>query len=101
MFEKNRHSLNIAKVDCTDDLNLELCVQFKINGYPSLLLLHEDRYYKYKGPRDYDSLINFALGKDQPFKNAADQGPIPEKIEPLASSPNYKANDKKTFKVFE
>lgn len=77
MFEKNRHSLNIAKVDCTDDQNMELCVQFKISGYPTLLLLHEDRYYKYRGPRDYESLIEFALAKDQPFKKSVDQGPIP------------------------
>ena len=70
MFEKNRHELNIGKVDCTDDVNIELCVQFKVNGYPTLILLHEDKYYKYKGPRDYKSLTNFALGKDKPFLNS-------------------------------
>ena len=70
MFEKNRQELNIGKVDCTDDVNMELCVQFKVNGYPTLLLLHEDKFYKYKGSRDYDSLINFALGKDKLYKKS-------------------------------
>ena len=77
LFEKNRHELNIAKVDCTDDSNTELCVQFKINGYPTLLLLKDDKYYKYKGPRDYDSLVHFALSKDKPYLNSEVQGLIP------------------------
>ena len=61
LSEKNK-SFNVGKVDCTDEDNFELCVQFGVKGYPTLILLSQDRYYKYKGPRDYEPLLEFATG---------------------------------------
>ena len=51
------------RVDCTLDEGRDLCIQFKIKGYPSILLLKHNYYYKYKGDRSAMSIIDFANDK--------------------------------------
>ena len=40
--------INVAEVDCTDSNANILCEQFSIRGYPSLILLKDDKYYQFK-----------------------------------------------------
>ncbi|CAH3015328.1 unnamed protein product [Porites evermanni] len=50
----------IAKVDCTTEE--ELCSSMGIKGYPTLILFSKGvQKQEYKGPRDLDSLYNFAM----------------------------------------
>ena len=79
----------MAKVDCSDEINTELCIQFAIGGYPTLILLSGANYYDYDGMRDSESLVEFALGESKPYLSAKDQGLIPKKVHPLKDSPNY------------
>lgn len=67
----------MAKVDCTHEPNQEVCAQFNVRGFPTLILLKDDKYFKHKGPRDFDSLENFALTDEHTY--AETQGPIPPK----------------------
>ena len=60
--------VNVVRVDCTDGKeNQELCRQFNIKGFPTLLLLADDKYHKYKGQRDISSLKLFA---QEGYKNS-------------------------------
>ena len=65
------------RVDCTLDEGRDLCIQFKIKGYPSILLLKHNHYYKYKGDRSAMSIIDFANDK---YSQAEIQGIIPPKV---------------------
>ena len=49
----NFHSLI---VDCTAEDSRDLCMQFKVSAYPTIVLLKDNRYYKYRGNREYESL---------------------------------------------
>ncbi|XP_068705133.1 thioredoxin domain-containing protein 5-like isoform X1 [Montipora foliosa] len=50
----------IAKVDCTEEE--ELCQSFGISAYPTLILFSRGvQKQEYKGPRDLNSLYNFAV----------------------------------------
>lgn len=50
----------IAKVDCSEEA--ELCQSFGISGYPTLILFSKGvQKQEYRGPRDLDSLYNFAV----------------------------------------
>uniref|UniRef100_A0A7R9W4U7 Thioredoxin domain-containing protein n=1 Tax=Pseudictyota dubia TaxID=2749911 RepID=A0A7R9W4U7_9STRA len=52
--------LLVAKVDVTK--NKGLGERFEIRGYPTLLFFAERQMFRYKGPRDLDSLAEFAAG---------------------------------------
>ena len=58
LAEKSQ-DMSVGKVDCTDEDNYELCVQFDVKGYPTLILVKDDMVFKYKGARDYESLKSF------------------------------------------
>ena len=48
-WEIKKNEVNIASVDCTLEDSKEICEQFSIRGYPSLVLLKGSKYYKYRG----------------------------------------------------
>ena len=75
----NKKSLHFAKVDCTIEKNGILCAQFNVKGYPTLILLKEDKYYQFKGARNYQMLTDFAVHRGHVF--AEKQGTIPKKID--------------------
>lgn len=50
----------LAKVDCTTEK--ETCTRFSVRGYPTLLYFAERQMYRYSGPRELDSLAEFAAG---------------------------------------
>eukprot|EP00566_Odontella_aurita_P021766 CAMPEP_0113546820 /NCGR_PEP_ID=MMETSP0015_2-20120614/12014_1 /TAXON_ID=2838 /ORGANISM="Odontella" /LENGTH=232 /DNA_ID=CAMNT_0000447309 /DNA_START=51 /DNA_END=749 /DNA_ORIENTATION=+ /assembly_acc=CAM_ASM_000160 len=52
--------LLVAKVDVTS--NPGLGERFSIRGYPTLLFFAERQMFRYKGPRDLESLSDFAGG---------------------------------------
>lgn len=50
----------IAKVDCSEEA--DLCHSFGIKGYPTLIIFSRGiRKQEYRGPRDLNSLYNFAV----------------------------------------
>ncbi|CAI2175982.1 2280_t:CDS:10 [Funneliformis geosporum] len=54
-----QYKVNVGKVDCTVDSGL--CGRFKVQGYPTLKLLQNpDDIIEYKGPRQLNSLRDFA-----------------------------------------
>ena len=36
-------------------------MQFEIRGYPSLIFLKDNKFYKFRGPRSLDMLATFAV----------------------------------------
>ena len=79
LYEDNKKTLHFAKVDCTIEKNGVLCAQFNVKGYPTLILLKEDKYYQFKGARNYQMLTDFAVHRGHVF--AEKQGSIPSKID--------------------
>ena len=77
LYVEYSDSFNILKVDCTIEETRELCIQFKVKGYPSILLLKHNHYYKHKGERTIDAIVEFASGR---YDEAEVQGRIPPKV---------------------
>ena len=68
--------VKVGKVDCT--VHSDTCSRFDIKGYPTLILLSGDSFYKYKGARDVTSLASFpATYKDADIET----GKIAKKLE--------------------
>mmetsp|Transcript_36191 Transcript_36191/g.35139 ORF Transcript_36191/g.35139 Transcript_36191/m.35139 type:complete len:201 (+) Transcript_36191:160-762(+) len=55
----NYKELNFGRVDCTDPENADLCESFDVEGYPSLLLLINNKTYDFKGSRRREELERF------------------------------------------
>ena len=56
----------MGEVDCTSDLAKDVCQQYSIKGYPTLLLFPIDeeaqgKYYEFQGIRSIENLEKFAL----------------------------------------
>merc|ERR1712071_682140 len=51
-------SIKIAKVDCTDESNRQLCVDEKVNGFPTMFLYRDGKKVEeYEGNRSLDICI--------------------------------------------
>jgi hypothetical protein len=50
----------VADVDCTTEEGQSLCQEHGIEGFPTLKYGHPDALEDYEGPRDYESLKEFA-----------------------------------------
>ena len=66
--------INVGKVDCTT--NQDLCAEFGIKGYPSLLYFAADegfkgQHFKYSGPRNIEGFVKFTVGGG--FKPVAEE----------------------------
>ena len=66
----------MARVNCEE--NKLLCTQFKIKGYPTIILLKEDQFFVFKGKRTLKMFKDFALLKGYEF--AEKQGNLPKKL---------------------
>ena len=69
LYESHQEELNVGHVDCTSDLGKGLCQLQEIRGYPTLLYFspdpaHNDKFFKYQGPRSIDALEKFALTRE-------------------------------------
>ena len=51
----------MAKVDCSEDVNYELCIQFKVGAFPTVVLLYGDMYYYFNGKFNYKNIKEFAV----------------------------------------
>ena len=51
--------MKVGKVDCTSFSNLGLCLTYAINGYPTLLLFKDGKYYEFNGERSVESFERF------------------------------------------
>lgn len=57
----NGHDIGlVAEVDCTDAESEQLCEDFHVEGFPTLLYGDPSSPEEYFGGRDYDSLTEFA-----------------------------------------
>ena len=57
---KDNHSekgINVANVDAIQ--NRDLALRFQVRGYPTLMYFAKGKLYRYQGPRDLESLIEF------------------------------------------
>merc|ERR1711971_503369 len=50
----------VGEVDCTNDINDELCEEFSVDGFPTLKWGSRDAAEDYDGGRDYASMAAFA-----------------------------------------
>ena len=74
--------LLVLNVDCTHEDSKELCFQFNVRGYPTVMMVRNNKFYKYQGDRSFQSLAEFAKNG---FLAAKDQGAIPGKVVSLSS----------------
>lgn len=57
-------SVKIAKVDCTDEANRQLCVSEKVNGFPTMFLYQDGKKIEeYDGSRSLEDLYSFVSKK--------------------------------------
>jgi thiol-disulfide isomerase/thioredoxin len=66
----------IGEVDCS--VNRDLCQRFSITGVPSLLLMSDNKVYKYGGSRELEAIVEFVT---EGFKSVASTV-LPDKIKP-------------------
>ncbi|KAH7833154.1 hypothetical protein Vadar_003546 [Vaccinium darrowii] len=61
----------LAKVDCNEKKNKGLASEFKIRGFPTIMILRNGAYgrktiQEYIGPRDADSIVAFLTKQSGP-----------------------------------
>jgi Thioredoxin len=66
LYLDHKDELNVAKVDCTEELAKPLCTLFEVRGYPTLFFLPIDtenngKYVKFEDRRTLETLEKFAL----------------------------------------
>ena len=71
-------NLRVARINCDDSENSNLCTVYDIAGYPTVLFLKGNKYYKYRGERNIEAFVRFAEGA---YTEAEDQDFIPRKLE--------------------
>lgn len=59
---KYGEEVNVGKVDCTAENAKELCEQFLITGFPTLLFFSEGKTYDYQYQRDVEMFHQFTKG---------------------------------------
>ena len=65
LYQNMKGEVNVASVNCTTKPGYELCSNFGVRGMPTMLFMPNDdnKYYKYEGNRDVESLTRFAQGE--------------------------------------
>ena len=96
--EGHKNQLKVAVVDCDNQENNDLCGAFDITGYPRILYLRGDQYYRYRGERTVEKITEFvyqgeyleAEHKDIPFyiqkTERSQKASILENIQKLANT---------------
>jgi len=61
LSEELKDSVSISKMDCTQEVNRDVCGLFGIRSFPTLYLIKEKKMIIYDGQRTLNDLKNFAL----------------------------------------
>ena len=61
-------SVQVGKVDCT--AHSDTCSRFDVKGYPTLIFLEGDSWYRYRGPRDITALAAFTANPEAEAEHA-------------------------------
>ena len=74
LADENAETLNVGKVDCTEEQNKAICSEFGVKGYPTLIYFPTDegynnQYFKHAGPRTLDGLLSYSVDKKWMPKN--------------------------------
>ncbi|CAI5759693.1 unnamed protein product [Candida verbasci] len=73
----SKYSINVASVNCDKDYNKQLCSQYKISGFPTLMVFRPPKFSKgaasvntknhasevYNGERSVKSIVNFITSR--------------------------------------
>ena len=75
LADENEATLNVGKVDCTEESNKAICSQFGVKGYPTLIYFPTDegynnQFFKHAGSRTLDGLLSYSV--DKKWKPASD-----------------------------
>jgi thioredoxin-like negative regulator of GroEL len=81
LHQRHKDEVYIAKVDCTDAAANQICMQFEIRGYPSLIFLKGNKFYKFRGPRSLEKLAAFAIDGEYANTDEENTGEIPRRLE--------------------
>lgn len=78
LADKRGKELKVAKLDCTQADGSDLCTNYDVEGYPTLLYIKDSKMYKFRGQRTLEALEEFALNKG--YLNAEEILDIPQKV---------------------
>ena len=82
LYKTHKDHINVAKIDCTADESSAICGQFEIRGYPSLIMLEKNKFYKFRGPRSFETLSKWMSdGEYRTNTEEANMGDIPKRLE--------------------
>ena len=81
MYEAHKDEFEVARVDCTDNASKELCSQFEVRGFPTLILFDKTQAYKYKQQRDLAKMAKFAQGGYKDSKEEDILTSFPKRLE--------------------
>jgi len=70
----------IAKMDCTDIVNRDICLAFEVKQFPSIAFLREGKYHKYTAPRDLDTLESWLGDWESGYKDPTKGRPLPKEV---------------------
>ena len=71
-------SMTVAQVDCSLHANHLICLQFHVRAYPTILLLRDDQYFKFRGKRSMKAFLEFV--DEEGYLLSDDHGPLPEML---------------------
>ena len=70
-------AINVAVIDCDQNELSGICTMFDVGGYPTILMLKDRHFYKYKGERTVEAFKAFV---DEGYLQA-EKEPMPRKLE--------------------
>lgn len=68
--------MTVAQVDCSLHANHLICLQFHVRAYPTIMLLRDDQYFKFRGKRSMQAFYEFV--DEEGYLLSDDHGPLPE-----------------------
>lgn len=86
-IESYQHMLHIGQVDCSNPDNHEVCLQFSVDAFPTIMYFRDDKYHRLAGSRALDKLEDFVFKLG--YLSSTDQGPIPHKLANFKKKVSY------------
>ncbi len=63
LSDQEKQNYNIVDIKCDNEKNKEICNKYKINGFPSVIIINNTNIKDYNGPRTFDGLRSIIVGK--------------------------------------